>query len=361
MLQHEEVKEKTCANDDAISVDSADEALSEMLGFSMNEINESAFVNHEENQGDMDLGSKSMNTSANGIPIKLECHIKSMVDKEGLHQRYIDESICKLPRELSVPQKTMRRLTEELVRASDRFPSDKTFEKIKFAKKGDFSNIQERSELTRFENFVNGHDGWMELCNEYLKSCISSILGEEMVLYKEKLNLKPSGGSGFAPHVDSPSLRVALGDEGPQTFTTVMVAIDDMNEQNGCLLVSKGNWSEGDQDLVEPEKDSNPDAGGRAGAIPVEVANLEYKFEPIECRGGDIVAFNGWCPHRSSANLSPFSRRAVFLTYNSASEGDFHDMYYQKMKSLRDNFQNKALWSNMDHEADMKALKSVPC
>ena len=52
--------------------------------------------------------------------------------------------------------------------------------------------------------------------------------------------------------------------------------------------------------------------------------------------------FNGWIPHRSSANNSAFSRRAVFLTYNDSADGDLRDDYYDRMKSMRENYRNKA-------------------
>jgi ectoine hydroxylase-related dioxygenase (phytanoyl-CoA dioxygenase family) len=186
-----------------------------------------------------------------------------------------------------------------------------------------------------------------------------------MVLYKEKLNLKPPGGSGFAPHLDTPSLRVALGGTGPQTFVTIMVAIDNMTSQNGCLRIAKGRWSEDNHcALVPPEQDGNPDAGGRAGAIPVQEAE-SFEFVDIACRGGDIVAFNGWAPHRSSANSSPFARRAVFLTYNPASEGDFHDRYYERMDELRNDWRTRVGLSGccqltVDEQNDLSALATIP-
>lgn len=172
-------------------------------------------------------------------------------------------------------------------------------------------------------------------------------MGEPMVLFKEKLNLKPPGGSGFAPHLDTPSLRVALGDDGPKTFCTVMIAIDDMTASNGCLKVCKGPWSEDNHvEVDEPEeedrKNGNPDAEARRGAIPLNVAD-RHEYEDVIVKGGTIVAFNGWAPHRSAGNVSPFPRRAVFLTYNPVAEGDFHDMYYQKMNGMRSAYRKRML------------------
>ena len=348
-------------DDDNASVDSADEALSEMLGIGLGAFKETK-EEEDESESEIRASSDPSNMNMHSLMPQLpDNEIIATVRQMNLAQVYENEAICLLPKQFSVPQKLMRRLSDELVYGSARYPADQSYETIRYIPNGETTSIHERRELTRFENFVNGHGGWHDLCHGYLAKCISAIVGEEMVLFKEKLNLKPPGGSGFAPHLDSPSLRVALGEEGPSTFVTVMVAIDDMTEKNGCLKVQKGPWTEAlHVEVIEPQDAGNPDAGGRAGAIPMELAD-EHVFEPIICKGGDIVAFNGWTPHRSSANVSPFPRRAVFLTYNPAREGDFHDCYYDKMKQLRDGWKEKmAMLSISDHESEMAALNSIP-
>lgn len=138
-----------------------------------------------------------------------------------------------------------------------------------------------------------------------------------------------------------------------------------MTEQNGCLRVCKGPWNEENHvPVVEPEKDGNPDAGGRAGAIEDPIAE-KLTFDDIVCKGGSIVAFNGWAPHRSASNKTPFSRRAVFLTYNPASEGDFHERYYAKMDELRNTWrQSVGLFNRQqkleDEKLEADALATVP-
>lgn len=123
-----------------------------------------------------------------------------------------------------------------------------------------------------------------------------------------------------------------------------MVAIDDMTAQNGCLRIAKGPWSETNCcDVIQPEKDGNPDVGGRAGAIPSEVAET-LCFENVACKGGTVVAFNGFGPHRSAANDSAFPRRAVFLTYNPKAEGDFHKLYYEKWKRYEGGGEHRSGW-----------------
>jgi ectoine hydroxylase-related dioxygenase (phytanoyl-CoA dioxygenase family) len=249
----------------------------------------------------------------------------------------------------------MRRITDELTWGV--YQSDKTYETIRVVSRGE---IEERRKVTRFENFVATHGEWESLC-DYVGRLASIIYGEPMVIFKEKLNLKPPGGSGFAPHLDTPSLRVALGNKGPQEFVTVMVAIDAMTEANGCLQFVKGKWSEENAvPTVQPEKGSNPDGNGREGAIAVKDAQ-NLPFVPHPCPGGTIVLFKGWVPHKSGANRSPFPRRAVFLTYNPAKEGRFRDEYYKHMERLRSEFRIQAgLEKQRDAQAEMDALATIP-
>ena len=111
-----------------------------------------------------------------------------------------------------------------------------------------------------------------------------------------------------------------------------MVSIDNIST-NGYLRIAQGEWSESNQSFrahTIPPSDDNPDASDQAGAI-VEL----FDFVNIICQGGDIVAFNVWVPNPHATNLSPFPRRAVHLTYNLASEGDFHERHYQPMEELR--------------------------
>ena len=277
---------------------------------------------------------------------------------------YDDDSVYIFPSEVSIPSCIMRRITDELIYGSSKYSADRSYETIHYVKNGEMGT---RRELTRLENFVMNHPVWRDLCFNYIAPCISALMGEDMILFKEKLNLKPPGGSGFAPHLDTPSLRVALGDDGPQTFVTVMIAIDDMNVQNGCLKICKGPWSEHNHcEIMEPEgNNNNPDAEGRKGAIPSDVADHQH-YDDIIVKGGCIVAFNGFAPHRSVANTSPFPRRAVFLTYNPKAEGDFHELYYQRMNKLRNDYRNQTKQksrSKEGHEIDdseLAALATIP-
>lgn len=349
-IQQQQQQQNPLEEEEEESLSSSEEALLEMLGL---ESMKNLVVDEKKEMEDV---------SSKVIPSFSSMELDSLAKSHNLPLQYQTESMCIFPQELSVSAEYLRTITEELVWGGDRVQADRTYETIQLFKHGE---IQERRTLTRLENFVDTHEEWSNLCHGYLSDILSVVLNTKMVLFKEKLNLKPPGGSGFAPHLDTPSLRIALGDNGPQTFCTVMVAIDDMTIQNGCLRLTKGPWSEQKHvDVIQPEANGNPDAGGRAGAIENDIAqNLE--FHDIVIKGGTIVAFNGWAPHRSAANKSPFPRRAVFLTYNPKSEGDYHTKYYDKMKELRDGWREKVGLAKRqqqmeDEQFEQDALATVP-
>ncbi len=341
-----------CDND---GTDSVDEAILEMLGITSFDTRGIADEGNNQNT-DQEIPFSDSDYPCPALSIE---HIQSIVDSNGLIGMYKNDAICIFPNELSVPPKTMRRLTDELVYGSSKYQADRSYETIQFIKNGE---IGSRRVLTRLENFVLNHPGWRDLCSNHIQKCVSALMEEAMVLFKEKLNLKPFGGGGFAPHLDTPSLRVALGELGPQSFVTVMIAIDDMTQSNGCLKVCKGPWSENNYcEVITADNTCNPDAEGRQGAIPSHVAN-DQEYSDITVKGGTIVAFNGWVPHRSASNTSPFPRRAVFLTYNPLTEGDFRDLYYQKMNAMRSAYRKKVDHnSEFDiHDNELAALATIP-
>jgi hypothetical protein len=220
----------------------------------------------------------------------------------------------------------------------------------------------ERGSVTRCENFIHLHDGFEAIAGN--NSRLARICGDlfyepdAACLVKEKLNYKPPGGAGFMPHLDHPSLAYYLPEL--DTFITVMVAIDDMTIENGCLRVVKGKWDANNAtDCIPPEGD--PEIGGRAGCITQEGLSTLQEFDDIVCNAGDIFCFNGWVPHRSSANLTDHCRRAVFFTYNPHSCGDYRTRYYRKLNEIRTNWKEKIRAERMkDYQMEMSAFASVP-
>lgn len=164
--------------------------------------------------------------------------------------------------------------------------------------------------LCRSENLVPFHTGLAAfLTTGSMMRDAGALLGESAVLYKEKVNYKLPGGAGYAPHQDAPAYPFV------DKHVSCLVAIDDADETNGCLEVVSGAHGA----LLPTDE---------RGCIRADVAEA-FAWRPVPVRGGETVWFHSWTPHRSGANRSSVARRALYPTYNAASEGDLREAYYR--------------------------------
>lgn len=168
--------------------------------------------------------------------------------------------------------------------------------------------------LCRTENFVPVHRELRELLTIRLAAVASRLIGEDAVLYKEKINYKLAGGAGFSPHQDAPAYPFI------DTHVSCMVAVDDATPDNGCLEVVSACYDE-----VLPLDDR--------GCIRSEVVT-QLRWEPVPLLAGQTLWFHSRTPHRSGANRSLTDRRALYPTYNAASEGDLRARYYAEKLSI---------------------------
>ncbi|MEY2958331.1 MAG: hypothetical protein RLZZ01_899 [Actinomycetota bacterium] len=164
-------------------------------------------------------------------------------------------------------------------------------------------------QICRSEHLIEGHPVLRSLLTDgTMQEMAGSLLGEPAVLYKEKINYKLPGGAGFAPHQDAPAYPFI------DVHTTCMVALDDSTIDNGCLEVVSGRHGE-----VLPMDDE--------GCIRDHLVE-DMTWTPVPVAAGDLLWFHSRAPHRSGANTSILRRRAMFCTYNAASQGDLRDAYY---------------------------------
>lgn len=164
--------------------------------------------------------------------------------------------------------------------------------------------------LARSERLIEFHPGLAALLTTgTLAATASDLLGEPAVLYKEKINYKLAGGAGYAPHQDAPAYPMI------DLHVSAMVAVDDATVDNGCLEVASGRHHE----LLPTDE---------RGCVHPDVA-AELDWQPVEVRAGQVLWFHSRTPHRSGPNTSGVPRRALYPTYNAASEGDLRRRYYE--------------------------------
>ncbi len=162
--------------------------------------------------------------------------------------------------------------------------------------------------IARTERFADVHDELGSFLRDDVGAVVSEVCAEPVVLFKEKVNYKYPGGGGFAPHQDARAYRFA------QRHYSVMVPLDPSTEESGCLWFADNPGRE----LLDVDE---------RGRIPEEVTGT-LDWRPLVASPGDLVVFDSAAPHRSGINSSDRPRRAMYLTYNAASEGDFRVRYY---------------------------------
>lgn len=169
--------------------------------------------------------------------------------------------------------------------------------------KGDGADL-----VSRIENIAPFHEGFEEL-SAVLKAPVGQLLGEEAVLFKEKVNFKMPGGDGFKPHQDSQ----AGWDDYADFFISVLLSIDHATEENGCLQICAGHHKSGLFKSWEPLKEE-------------DMADMEFLLCPT--KPGDIVFFDCYTPHASEPNMTDQTRRIYYATYNLLSAGEHMAQYY---------------------------------
>lgn len=176
--------------------------------------------------------------------------------------------------------------------------------------------------LSRSEYLLSYHEGLRLLLTEgSIPNAAGELLGESVVLYKEKINYKYPGGGGYAPHQDAPAYEFV------NKHITCSIAIDPATSENGCLIFSGGLHDRG---LLKTNADGCLDSEFAAGLDWIEIP-----MEP-----GDALFFSSYAPHKSGPNQTDHPRRSLYLTYNSAAEGDLREAYYQDKRQAFQESQN---------------------
>ncbi|ATY61639.1 Phytanoyl-dioxygenase [Cordyceps militaris] len=188
--------------------------------------------------------------------------------------------------------------------------------------------------LCRTENFANSHAGFNSLLRgAKLLHLLEALSGEPMHLFKEKINYKLAGSGGFAPHIDA----VAYTHIKDVRHLTILLSVDPSNMTNGGLEVVSGSH---EVDVpINPETNCIADEWVASQRwTPAELDSGEYGRETacwwtlIIVLTGELLIFTSYLAHRSEANHSSSDRKAVYATYNLASEGDNHKSYYEHRK-----------------------------
>jgi hypothetical protein len=148
-----------------------------------------------------------------------------------------------------------------------------------------------------------------------LADALRRILGDDALLFKDKLIVRPPGTEGYGLHQDF----AYWGWTGvpADRLLAVQIAVDDADECNGAVR-------------FHPERHGDLLPATARDGNDIDAEQVRHaRGELVSTRAGDAVIFHSLTPHSSDANRSQGPRRTLYLTYNAAACGDFYRIYYQ--------------------------------
>lgn len=186
------------------------------------------------------------------------------------------------------------------------------------------------TQLCRFEYLQGRNAELKRLVAARIAPIVGALAGEPFIPFKDKENEKHPGGGAFGPHQDFAAYRSF----GPRYNVTAMITVDAATRENGCLEFA-ANWADIAREasgMAETFVDGRlllrfQKGGAQNGDIASDIA-AALDWQPVETAPADLVVFDSFAPHRSAPNLSAASRRAMFLTFSAAREGDWYARYY---------------------------------
>jgi ectoine hydroxylase-related dioxygenase (phytanoyl-CoA dioxygenase family) len=151
--------------------------------------------------------------------------------------------------------------------------------------------------------------------DERILQPLRQIYDDEAHLFKDKLIFKMPGMTGYAMHHDFISWK-----SFPESFVTVIVAIDPTDAENGATEVFSGYHAKG----------YLSDRDGEYHELSLEKVDLS-RGTVLDLAPGDVAIFSGFTPHRSGPNNSKRWRRQLYFSYNAGRDGgEQRDAHYRE-------------------------------
>ena len=142
------------------------------------------------------------------------------------------------------------------------------------------------------------------LLDPRIDQCLSELLGASPIAVQTMVYFKPPGARGQAMHQDNFYLLAA-----PGTCAAAWLALDDCDEENGCMAVVPG--SHNMPVLCLEDADTSVSFTDVQVPLPPELEPV-----PIMMKKGDVLFFTGQIIHGSGPNVSKTRfRRSLIAHY----------------------------------------------
>lgn len=179
--------------------------------------------------------------------------------------------------------------------------------------------------LKRYPRIIHPHRwddrSFQWMLDPRLRDAMTTILGAEPIAGQTMMYFKPAGGRGQALHQDQKYLRVQ-----PGTCVAAWLALDDCDDENGCLQVVPG--TQGLELVCTTTADTSQSFTMDTTPLPEGYAPV-----PVHMKAGDVLFFNGSLVHGSGPNLSKdrFRRSLIghYLTADAQQVTHFYVPAYR--------------------------------
>jgi ectoine hydroxylase len=139
---------------------------------------------------------------------------------------------------------------------------------------------------------------------------VEQILGDRAHLFQSRLNIKSAfRGEGWPWHQDFNQWHRLDGMQTPRAVIAALF-LDDVNPCNGPLMVIPGSQARGH--IVN-------DISMEIDEAIVEAAANDSGIVPLMGPAGSVALFDCLIIHGSAQNITPWSRRILYLNFSAAS------------------------------------------
>lgn len=170
----------------------------------------------------------------------------------------------------------------------------------------------------RWPQFDAGQLARRYLIDYRIQPVLQAMMRDEPVGVQTMFYFKPPGARGQALHQDNFYLRVK-----PATCMAAWIAIDDVDEDNGGMMVVPGS---ADMEIVCPDVAADQSQFFTSTHVPLPEGLAPV---PVVMKAGDCLFFNGSLVHGSYPNSSPDRFRRSLINHYAPESSVEIAHYYQ--------------------------------
>ncbi len=211
-----------------------------------------------------------------------------------------------------------------------------------------YEKINNKNKLRRIEKVSDN----FKLSSKILKSTkmlnlLKKLTNKKYTLFKDKLNFKYPGGSGFLPHIDGHFYWIDKNRKKQSGwykysnhFINLVIPLEKTTKENGCLYIANKSYT---SLLGRSFKNITKNLDKNSPNIKKKKLR-NFKFKAIELDKGDILFFDWKCAHMSKKNFSNGSRMIFYATYCFAKNSvNLRNKYYYDKKHSKTELKYKSL------------------